>query len=48
MLPINEGEEGQGNGNGESYIGLSFSCDGFSWSSLTRLVGSTGLQGAYA
>jgi len=45
LMPVNEGETGLGNGVGESYIALSISCDGINWSSLTKLVWSTGREG---
>ncbi|KAL1503805.1 hypothetical protein AB1Y20_012273 [Prymnesium parvum] len=45
LLPINEGEEGKGNGDGPSYIGVSVSCDGVSWSKPEVLVWSTGREG---
>ncbi|KAL3911790.1 MAG: hypothetical protein SGPRY_008562 [Prymnesium sp.] len=45
MMPVNEGREGSGNGDGLSYIALSISCDGASWSRLSVLVWSTGKDG---
>ena len=39
LFPVNLGNEEEGsNGNGESFIALSLSCDGVHWSNLTRLV----------
>ena len=46
LFPVNLGfEEEGGNGNGESFIALSLSCDGVHWSNLTRLVWSVGMFG---
>ena len=45
LVPINEGSSGTGNGAGESYIAITFSCDGVNWSKVTILVWSTGLEG---
>eukprot|EP00966_Prymnesium_polylepis_P091183 2110403-Prymnesium_polylepis.3 len=48
LMPINEGDpnlEDSGNGDGDAYIAMSISCDGFSWSSPTKLIYTTGLQG---
>jgi hypothetical protein len=46
LFPVNLGnEEEGGNGHGESFIGLSLSCDGVHWSNLTRLVWSAGQFG---
>ena len=46
LFPVNLGnEEEGGNGNGESFIALSLSCDGVHWSNLTRLVWSVGQFG---
>ena len=45
LFPINLGNEGEGNGDGESFIALSLSCDGVNWSSLTKLVWTTGHEG---
>jgi hypothetical protein len=46
LFPVNLGnrEEG-GNGDGESFIALSLSCDGVHWSNLTRLVWTLGREG---
>ena len=46
LFPVNLGnEEEGGNGDGESFIALSLSCDGVHWSNLTRLVWSVGMFG---
>ena len=45
MMPVNWGEEGQDNGDGDSHICMSISCDGVHWSSLTPLVSTRGLEG---
>ena len=45
LLPVNLGFEGEANGDGESFIALSLSCDGVQWSSLTKLVWTTGHHG---
>ena len=38
LLPANKGRHGEGNGDGESFIGLSLSCDGVHWSEITPLL----------
>ena len=45
MFPVNAGIPGHANGNGDTYIGMAFSCDGFSWSELVHLVKSKGKEG---
>lgn len=45
LMPVNLGRLGEGNGDGESFIGLSLSCDGEHWSELTKLVWSVGREG---
>jgi hypothetical protein len=46
LFPVNLGNEEEGsNGNGESFIALSLSCDGVHWSNLTRLVWTIGQFG---
>ena len=45
LYPVNHGQANTGNGIGESYIGLSMSCDGRHWSSITPLVWTGGLLG---
>ena len=45
LFPVNLGFEGEGNGDGESFIALSISCDGVHWSRLTKLVWSIGRFG---
>ena len=45
LFPINTGKWGEGNGDGESYIALSFSCDGVHWSQVTPLVWTVGQDG---
>lgn len=45
LFPVNMGEEGEGNGNGDSFIGLALSCDGVQWSELTPLVWSVPKDG---
>ena len=46
LFPVNLGNEEEGsNGNGESFIALSLSCDGVHWSNLTRLVWTIGKFG---
>ena len=45
LFPVNLGFEGEANGDGESFIALSLSCDGVHWSSLTKLVWTTGHHG---
>ena len=45
LMPVNMGQPGEGNGDGESFIALSFSCDGVQWSRLTKLVWSVGREG---
>jgi hypothetical protein len=47
LAQVNEGVPGKGNGDGQSYIALSISCDGFHWSPLTILLWSTGRQGEW-
>ena len=45
LMPVNFGVPGEGNGDGDGYISLSFSCDGVRWSRLTHLIRSVGLEG---
>eukprot|EP00966_Prymnesium_polylepis_P131531 3042331-Prymnesium_polylepis.1 len=45
LFPVNRGVPGEGNGDGESFVALSFSCDGVHWSALEPLVWSVGLHG---
>ena len=45
LFPVNSGVKGAANGDGESFIGLALSCDGLHWSSLTKLVWTTGKDG---
>ena len=49
LFPLNEGNVNEqanpGNGDGESYIAMSFSCDGVHWSTITKLAWTTGLLG---
>ena len=45
LFPVNLGDEKEGNGDGESFIALSLSCDGVHWSRLTKLVWSIGWYG---
>ena len=45
LFPVNLGNEKEGNGDGESFIALSLSCDGVHWSRLTTLVWSMGWHG---
>ena len=45
LFPVNLGFEGEENGDGESFIALSLSCDGVHWSNLTRLVWTIGHHG---
>ena len=45
LFPINYGEPGRHDGDGESFIGLSMSCDGVHWSNFTQLVWSVGREG---
>jgi hypothetical protein len=45
LMPVNMGQPGEGNGDGESFIALSLSCDGLHWSRLTKLVWSVGRNG---
>ena len=45
LFPVNRGVPGEGNGDGESFIALSLSCDGIHWSRLTPLVWSVGREG---
>ena len=45
LMPVNLGQPGEGNGDGESFIALSLSCDGLHWSRLTKLVWSVGRSG---
>ena len=45
LFPVNLGDEKEGNGDGESFIALSLSCDGVHWSRLTKLVWSIGWFG---
>ena len=45
LFPVNLGDEKEGNGDGESFIALSLSCDGVHWSRLTKLVWSIGRFG---
>jgi len=45
LLPVNMGQEGVVNGDGESFIALSLSCDGVRWSRLTPLLRTIGRQG---
>ena len=50
MFPVNEGDAWShpnqpGNGDGRSYVAISFSCDGYRWAPLIKLVGSRGLWG---
>ena len=45
LFPVNLGFEGESNGDGESVIALSLSCDGVHWSSLKRLVWTKGHYG---
>jgi hypothetical protein len=45
LYPVNHGQANTGNGIGESNNGLSMSCDGRHWSSITPLVWTGGLLG---
>ena len=45
LFPVNLGTPGENNGDGESFIAMSVSCDGVNWSELTPLVWSTGRDG---
>ena len=45
LFPVNLGNEEDGNGDGESFIALSLSCNGVHWSRLTKLVWSVGQFG---
>lgn len=45
LMPVNAGTNASHNGNGESYIALTMSCDGVHWSALTKLVSSVGIDG---
>ena len=45
LFPLNEGQAHKGNGDGESYIAMTLSCDGVHWSRLTKLVWTTGKGG---
>ena len=45
LFPVNLGQPGEGNGDGESFIALSLSCDGVHWGHLTKLVWSVGREG---
>ena len=45
LFPVNLGNEEDGNGDGESFIALSLSCNGVHWSRLTKLVWSVGQSG---
>ena len=45
LFPVNMGEEGDGNGNGDSFIGIALSCDGVHWSQITPLVWSAPRDG---
>ena len=45
LFPINYGQPGRHDGDGESFIGLSMSCDGVHWGSFTQLVWSVGREG---
>jgi len=45
LFPVNLGQQGEANGDGESFIALSVSCDGVHWSELTKLVWTVGLEG---
>ena len=45
LFPINLGEVGTPNGNGEAFVALSLSCDGVHWSELTPLVWCLGVDG---
>jgi len=45
LMPVNMGKAGIDNGDGESFIALSLSCDGEHWSRMTPLLWTVGLQG---
>ena len=45
LFPVNMGERGKPNGNGEAFIALALSCDGQHWSELIPLVWSVGIDG---
>ena len=45
LFPVNLGNGEDGNGDGESFIALSLSCNGVHWSRLTKLVWSVGQSG---
>ena len=45
LFPVNLGEAGKPNGNGEAFIAIALSCDGLHWSELTPLVWSVGIDG---
>ena len=46
LMPVNLGNADEGgNGDGESFIAMSLSCDGVHFSSMTKLVGTIGREG---
>lgn len=45
LFPINLGEPGRHDGDGESFIGMALSCDGLHFSELTKLVWTNGREG---
>ena len=45
LFPVNLGRTGEGNGDGEAFLGMSLSCDGVHWSPLSRLMASVARTG---
>ena len=46
LMPVNLGNADEGgNGDGESFIAMSLSCDGVHFSAMTKLVGTIGREG---
>ena len=45
LFPLNLGKKGEANGDGESFIGMSLSCDGRHWSTYTKLVWTIAKEG---
>ena len=45
LFPVNTGMASQDNGNGDTFVGLSLSCDGVRWSAFVQLLWSKGANG---
>ena len=45
LFPVNEGQRGSVNANGDTYVGMAISCDGVHFSPFVKLIQSQGKEG---